>query len=77
MKEQLPILHKYLDKNSSNQYFLNTIDLGIDLDMLLENHTSEEIEEEIRTFINLPIERIKFQNDSQNIINEIIDYSLK
>ena len=76
MKE-LKILRDFCQQNDSGEYFINTIDVGIELDSLLDKYTSEEIGQEIKTFVELPIKRIKFQDDVQNIIGEIVDYSLK
>ena len=77
MKEHLPILHPYICQNKNKEYYVNTIDVAMDLDNLLTQYTSEQIEREIRNFTALPIDILKYQRDPQNIINEIIDYSLK
>ena len=77
MKEQIPILHKYLHTTDKGSYFLNTMDIGIDLDSILHDYSGEEVENEIKTFLNLPIERIESQKTGQSIINEIVEYSLK
>lgn len=73
----MKILREYISKNNSGEWFINTIDVGINLESIIKSYSAKELQDEIKEFVETCGPKIQTQLTVEEIESDIMDYYLK
>ena len=73
----MKILREYISKNNSGEWFINTIDVGINLESIIKSYSAKELQDEIKEFVETYGPKIQTQLTVEEIESDIMDYYLK